>query len=155
MKVEVARKSLFSWDCTLQIGGRGRGTMGFNWLRRGGTIEIGGTSYDIRHQGLLSRVWELQQGAKVLATATRTGFRTRFRLDCGAGTFDIERGMLFSRRYVVKQRGDEVGSLGPTGLFSRGLVGDLPDSLADSDAAFAAWLVTMARRRRANANNSS
>jgi len=155
VKIEVERKSLFSWDCTLRMDGRVRGTMGFNWFRRGGTIEIGSATYDIRYQGFLSRVWELQQGAKVLATATKKGFRTRFRLECDAGTFDIERGGLFSRTYDVNQGGREVGSIGATGVFSRGLVGHLPDSWAGSDAAFVAWLVTMVRRRRARANNSS
>lgn len=153
MRVAAELAGIFTWNCTLKFDGRSRGKMGFGW-GRGGTIQLGGRSFDVASQGMFSGRWELRQGSTCLASANKSGWLARFHLDLEAGEFEVAREGVFSNAFAVKDGGRTVGRLRPPGLFSRGVAGDVPDSWAESDAAFVMWLVMMVRRRRARSSSS-
>lgn len=155
MKVEANRKSLFSWNCSLDMDGRAAGEMEFAWLGRHGSIVVDGDTFDVRHQGAFSGAWHLEQRGKQLASANKTTFRAKFEINCHDGKFILDRVSMFGRGFALKRGTRLVGELARAGLFSRGMVGHLPDAWAASDRAFVMWLSMMMWRRRASSNNSS
>ena len=154
MKVEANRTSiLFGWNCSLRMDGRLCGEMGFAWMGRSGTIVVEGDEFQVRSQGVFAGAWDLWQGSRLLASANKLSFPSRFEIDLDGIPFVLQRPSLFSRNFDLLQGSRTVGRLERAGWFTRRMVGELPDQWSPQHRAFAMWLVMMMWRRRARSGN--
>lgn len=153
MKVEARKQGMFGRRYTLRLGGSVACEMEHSLIGGDGKIVCDGNPFEVRSQGLFSRTWELRQGREVLATGRRSAFGGSVELELGRIGYALKRSGFFSSGFDVMQASVKVGSLKRASLFSRDVVGDLPESWAPQHSAFAIWLVVAIWRRRARSSS--
>jgi hypothetical protein len=108
----------------------------------GATITIGGKSYAVAREGVMSGAYYLEADGNRIARAERTSaFKGSFTLQAGGRTYLLSPASVFGRAFVLTENAVKVGSIARNGFFSRMSTAELPDDLALEVRAFLIWLV--------------
>lgn len=103
--------------------------LAFNWFGEQGTITIDGVECRIRKQGLFSPQWTLEVQNQSIAIAKRSGMFTQgFQIEGPQGIMTLNPVSIISRNYCIRSGQEVLATLAPTGIFTRSLSIEVPDS---------------------------
>ena len=131
-----------------------RSSLNFNWVNRGGRIDIGGSKLVVRMEGFFKGRWVLEHPAHgVIASAEPDGwFGSNFLVRDGNGVLFMQRRLtFFTMEYTLERRSTVSGQLESKGLFGREiLLTSRDERLTLATALFCAYIAIAWRRQQSN-----
>lgn len=141
-------KSVFSWDFNIYAGNAFVAFLDLSWLREKGTIEIHGCTYEIGREGLMSGDFYLRSNGQTIAKASKpSAFRRSFEVRLEQATYLLAASSMFTRAFKLNQGGRVVGSIRPSGMFTRKATIQLPEEISLEAQVFITWLVIILWKR--------
>jgi len=146
-------QSIFGWNF-LVTGTVGRpAVVALEVFGEQGTIFCGGIQYHIRKHGWLSGHWTMEQGDTVYAEAMKESALYRaFEVNDSTALFELKARNPFRRGYQIAIAGQQVGTIEPSGPFTRQTIVDCDPQIPEPTQLFCFWLVTLTWRRGARSN---
>jgi hypothetical protein len=125
------------------------GLIAMAWGSESATIRIGSETYRTYRQGFMSGLFLLESAnGGIFATADKpSAFVRSFQLTFDGQTFALEAESAFFRKFILRDRGEVIGSIYPNGIFTRASTIDLPESFPLPLRAFMFWLVALLWKR--------
>jgi hypothetical protein len=146
---QIIPERWFSWNFKVTEGAQLVADLDISSWRDRGELHVEGQSYAISRKNWLSRTITLEDGARVLATAERLRFfRHSYALEIAGMTYILQRKSAFGRAFVLTNDIGVIGTVTPTGLFSRHAVADMPADFSLPLRLFMVWLVLLAWKHR-------
>lgn len=147
--LQISPMRWFSWDFTVERGGRAVAELDISWWRERGELTIDGRTYGVRRDGLISGDFTLTApDGTVVATASKPSIlHRRFAVVHGGHTITIEARSAWGRTMDVLLDGRAVGAISPAGAWTRRAVAELPDALPLPVQVFVVWLAVLLWKR--------
>jgi hypothetical protein len=134
------------FSCTYDIhGASAPAQVRYYWGSEQGSIDIGSQHYEVVKQGWLSGEWTLECGGQVIARALQPLFTRSFEVEHNGQELTLSP-VLFSRQFDVSIGSQLIGTIGPTGVFTRRSLVQC-DALSELMQIFCFWLVALTWRR--------
>jgi hypothetical protein len=149
-------KHWFSWDfvvhdATLQSVAEVRLS---SWRERG-AVATGGVEHKVSRQGMLG-AFVLMKGDSVVASAEKpSAFRKTFQIDHEGRHYTLKGRSFWQRELVLYEGEREIGSIAPTGFFTRRAQVGLPEELPLILRLFVVWLTMLLWKRESDAAASA
>jgi hypothetical protein len=143
-------KNLFSFDFEVSEKGRLLCLLDHSYWRECASFSLAGRTHTLGRERGWGAFWVREGGARgeVLCRATKVSvFRRRFSLRIDREEFVLEPRSLFGYGYVLRSRGQVVGSIQRVRFLSREMAVDLPEELPVAIRVFLLWLVLLMKRR--------
>ncbi len=151
--LEVSGSGLSNTKFVISADGRAIGEVDSSVMREQATISFADQVYKASREGAVSGAFFLEVDGRRVAVADKpSALRTSFnvQVDDRAYVFD-QPGILFARKFVLTEKGRQVGSVVPQGLLvGRRAIATFPDELPPHGQAFLIWLVTVTWKRRSS-----
>jgi hypothetical protein len=146
--LQAVPQDLYSWDYVVLEDKRPLTRIDLDVLGEGGEFFIHGQPYELAAPTMHSGSFVMQNRGRKLASANRPSvFARGIVVDMQGRHYELALEEIGSRRYVVKQEGEPIGHIGPSGAISRKVTVNLPDEMEDPEKVFLLWLVLMAWRK--------
>ena len=127
--------------------------MSNRWTREAGSFQLVGESYSVGRRSLMGGDFFVEHIGRALATAEKpSAFLRRFVVTVEDETYELAARSAFHRGFVLRRRGQRVGSVEPNSLFSRSARTDLPQQLSLPVQIFMTWLVLVLWKRQRNSS---
>ena len=145
-------KGWFSKDYRVLDGARQVAEIDMAWWREEGRLTVGGVSYQVYREKLMSGAFLLETGhGSALARAEKpSAFFRRFFIEYGERRLTLEAKSLFRRELVLLDGQSEIGRVTPAGFFTRRATVDLPDELPLPAQVFILWLALILWERESD-----
>ena len=115
-------------------------------------VELQEGSYTLRREGLWSGDFLLEKDDRVIAHATKTGvFSCSFDVEFPNRTLTLRKLSILNRRFGLFDGEKQIGSVYPTGIFTRRSNIDLPANWPLIDRVFVFWLAFIIWKRQNSA----
>jgi hypothetical protein len=149
-------KHWFSWDfvvqdATLQPVAEVRLS---SWRERG-AIAAGGVEHKVSRQGILGAFVLLKDESVVASAEKPSAFRKSFQIDHEGRRYTLKGRSFWQRGLVLLEGEKEIGSLVPTGFFTRRAQVGLPEELPLILRLFVVWLAMLLWKRDSDATASA
>jgi hypothetical protein len=133
----------------------GPGTAAFNWGSEQGEVSLGSETCTVCKQGLMSGIWTLDLGGRVIARAQKPSAMFRqFEIVCEGRSFDLRAASVFTRDFVLSENGRQCGAIQAMHAFTRRATVQCRENVPEWVQLFAFWLVALMWRRAANSSSS-
>jgi len=148
MTLQIAPTHWYSWDFTVQKDAHTVASIDFNAWKEQGALTIDRTSYQMYREGWMSGSFLLERDGSVIARAERpSAFRRQFLIHYRDHEYALVTRSCFQRAFVLLDGSEEIGSVAPTGVFTRQATADLPENWPLPLRAFVIWLTMIQWRR--------
>jgi hypothetical protein len=147
--LEIEPVRWFSWDFTVDRGGRRVAELDISWWRERGELVIAGATYAVVREGLISSDFRMTASdGRLVASASKPSIlRRRFDVVQAGQTVTLQARSAWSRTLDVLIDGREVGAITPAGAWTRRASADLPDSMPLPVQVFLVWLAVLLWKR--------
>lgn len=122
------------------------------WLRESANLRIGGDTYRAAKCSAFGGTFELTHDGTVVASAGKRMMIRTFDVAAGDRHFELSALSIFGRSFGLYEHGQLIGTMGPTGIWSRKARVDFPDDVSNEVQVFLIWLVLILWRRSASSN---
>jgi hypothetical protein len=140
-------KKWYSWDYDLEDEGRLVAHLGLSPWRERGRVVMGGSEYRVRPEGWCGP-FVLEQDGTVRARARTRGFlRCAFEIEFEGDHYTLKKRSAWCSTLVLRQGGEELGTVRPTTWYARTARVELSDRLSPVLKVFALWLALLQWRR--------
>jgi len=113
---------------------------------------VGGSSYNVYREGVMSGKFILEGNGTQLASAEKpSAFRRSFTVRRDDKIYTLQAESAFKRSFVLLEQDRPIGSIVPRGMFTRKATVDFPDDLPLSVHIFLIWLTVILWKRDAAA----
>ena len=151
MMLQIVPTHWYSWDVTVTDESRRVADIAMSWWREKGALTIEGATYRLYREAPMSGDFVLEHAGSVLARAEKPSvFRREFVIRHAGREYTLRRRSLFRREFVLLDGSRHVGSIAPTGAFTRKAAADLPHDLPLPVRMFIVWLTVISWRRERN-----
>jgi hypothetical protein len=148
MTLQVAFPHWYSSDFTVWLASQPVVDGRVSSWRDKGALTISGVRYDVYRDAWMMGAFLLERHGSVIARAEKpSALLRRYVIRHNDREYTLEARSAFRRAFVLLDGSGEIGSIRPTGLFTRGATADLPDDWPLPLRAFAIWLTMMQWRR--------
>jgi hypothetical protein len=148
---ELVPRSWLSWDFSVVQGDSVVAEIEIPRWRKKGLLKVGGLHYAAYRDGVIGGPFILALDATQLALAERTNWLSRsFKIKHGEKTYRLK-AEWFGASFILLDEELEVGSLVPSGMFTRKTSVSLPDELPLPVQMFVIWLTLYQRETDASA----
>ena len=148
MMLQIVPTHWYSWDVTVTDASRTVADIALSWWREKGALTIDGATYGVYREGLISGDFVLEHAGRVLARAEKPSvFRREFVIRHAGREYTLRRRSIFRRAFVLLAGSRHVGSIAPSGAFTRKAAADLPHELPLPVRMFIVWLTVISWRR--------
>ena len=118
-----------------------------SWAEKG-VLTIGGVAHRVYREGLSHGDYLLERDGRVLARATKpSAFRNRILIRHDDRTYELDKRSFWTRTFVVRSGGTEVGVIALTSVWRRDATATLPEQWPLPLKIFAIWLATILWKR--------
>lgn len=143
----------FTWDYAVSAGTEHLGDIDVSWWRERGMLTLGGQHYEVYRERPLGGDFILESEGTVLARAEKpSALRRRLVIHADGARYELRPRDLFTRTFDLHGESGIMGSLSASGVFSRRVKVDLPDTLPLPLRVFVVWLTVVLWKRDADAN---
>lgn len=143
-------KRWFSWDFTVMDGAQAVGAIDMSSWREKGVLTVEGTDYRVYREGLMSGDFILESHDRVLARARKpSAFRRAFIVEHADTQYTLRAKSALGRAFELLDRDAVVGTLTPSGIFTRRAAIHLPEHMPLSLRVFIIWLAVIIWKREA------
>jgi hypothetical protein len=150
MMLSAAPKKWYSWDFTLrEADGRHLGDLALSSWRERGRVSVAGADFTVRRDGCLGPFLLSQDGS--VRGQARKSFRKRFEIEMDGDHYTLQARSAWSRTCVLRQGGEELGTISPVTWYGRKARVDLRDDLPPLLKSFVVWLTLLLWKRDADA----
>ena len=145
-------KKWYSWDFTLlDAEGRHVADAFLSSWRERGKVVLGASEYRVRPEGLCGP-FVLEDDVSVRARARKTSLLgCEFESEFEGDHYSLRKRSIWSGAMVLRQGGEELGTIRPTSWYKRGARIELAERLSPVLRAFAVWLALLLWKRDAAA----
>lgn len=147
--LELVPLGWFSWDFSVLQNGSPIAKIGFpsSW-REKGVLAVGGSSYNVYRERLMSGLFILELNGTQLAHAEKpSALRSSFTVQHEGKTYILKVESAFRRRFLLLENDQQIGSISPDGMFTRKATADFPDELPLPIKVFLLWLALLLWKR--------
>jgi hypothetical protein len=143
----------FSWDYAVSRNSDHLADIDISCWREKGTLTVEGQRYGVYRERPLSGKFILESNGTILASAEKpSSLRRRLLIEDAAGRqYELKPRDMFTRTFQLHAGAAVVGSLSASGLFSRRMNVDLPETLPLPLRVFVMWLTVILWKRDAQA----
>jgi hypothetical protein len=125
-------------------------------MREAAELTIKGSTYRAYREGLVSGAFILEGGGAMLARAVKPSALYRsFEVELEGRRLTLEADSVWTRKFVLSERGVPVGSVYPENAFTKKAVIDFPEEISLAGRVFLFWLVMILWKRAENASAAS
>jgi hypothetical protein len=144
--------SWFSWDFNVLQNGSPIAEIDiFSWQEKG-VLAVGGSSYKVYREDLMSGHFILELNGALLAHAEKpSALRRSFTIQHEDKTYTLKAESAFGRTFLLLKNDRQIGSIAPAGIFTRKAMVDLPDELPLPVKVFLLWLTVILWKRDSEA----
>ena len=141
-------KHWFSWDFVIRDTTREPvAEVRLSSWRECGAIEIAGVEHKVSRRGMLG-AFVVETGDSVVASAEKpSAFRGTFQIEYEAQHYTLRKESMWLRELVLYEGEREIGSIAPTGPFTRRARVGLPENLPLILRLFVIWLTMLLWKR--------
>jgi hypothetical protein len=148
----AAPRNWFSWDYAVTSSHDHLADLDVSWWREKGTLTVEGQCYPVYRERLMSGRFVLESDGGVLASAEKpSAWRQRLLIEHAGRRYVLKRRSMFSRTFELHEGPTMVGSLSATGMLSRRMNIELPESLPLPVRVFVVWLTVVLWKRETEA----
>jgi hypothetical protein len=148
----VIPRTWWSWDFTVESDGESIADIDVSWWREKGALTVGGQTYQVYREGLVSGAFVLEENGSVLARAEKpSAFRRSFVVDHAGTRWTLRAPSAFRRGMILISDDLEVGTVKPDSLWRRSATVTLPKALPVPVCVFLIWLAIVLWKREADA----
>jgi hypothetical protein len=148
-------KHWFSWDYAISRNDDHLADINISWWREKGTLVVAGQRYGVYRQRPMSGSFVLEANGANLASAEKpSSFRRRLLIEYMGREYELKPRGMFTRTFELHAGSTVVGSLSATGVFSRRMKVDLPETLPLPVRIFVVWLTVILWKRDAEASSA-
>jgi hypothetical protein len=145
----------FSWDYALATEHDHLADIDISCWREKGTLTIEGQQYAVYRERPMSGKFVLESGGAIVASAQKpSSLRRRLLIEHAGRHYELKPRDMFTRTYVLREGTAVVGTLSATGLFTRRMNVDLPETLPLPVRVFVVWLTVILWKRDAAASSA-
>jgi hypothetical protein len=149
--LQIVPTHWYSWNVTVSDASRPVAVIVVSWLREKGALTIDDTTYRVYREAPMAGDFILEHAGSVLARADKPSiFRREFVIRHAGREYTLCPRSLLGRTFVLIEGSRQVGSLAPTGVFTRHAAADLPHDLPLPVRMFIVWLTVISWRRQQN-----
>lgn len=151
MMLHLVPRHWYSWDYRVTDASRPVADIALSWWREKGAMTIDGATYQVSREAVMSGDFVLERAGSVLARAEKPSvFRRAFVIRHAGREYTLRPRALFRRAFILMDGSRQVGSIAPTGAFTRKAAADLPHDLPLPVRMFIVWLTVISWRREQN-----
>jgi len=142
--LELVPLRWFSLDFSILQEGSPIAEIKYSSWRERGTLTVGGSSYKVYREGLMSCQFILELNGTCLAHAEKPSWRYRsFTVQHDGKTHILKAESAFSQKFLLLENDRQIGSISPARMFKRKAMADLPDELPLPIKVFLLWLTVI------------
>ena len=148
MTLQVAPTHWYSWNFTVWKDSQPVASVDINSWCEKGALTVDRTDYQMYREGWMSGSFVLERDGSALARAERpSAFRRQFLIRYRDREYALVARSAFRRSFALLDGSQEIGSIEPTGVFTRDATADLPETWPLPLRAFVIWLTMIQWRR--------
>ncbi len=137
-----------SWNFTIFDDRRAIAKIDLAWVREAGELHLDGVKYRVCREGILSGAFVIEKEGLVLASAEKPSALIRsYTLHYNNKSFILGAASAMQRKFVLREGGQQVGSVWPENAFTKKAVIDLPADIAMPVRIFMVWLTLIMWKR--------
>ena len=139
----------FSWDFSILQNGSPIAEIKCrsSW-REKGTLAIGGSSYDVYREGLMSGQFILElNGTRLVHAEKRSRYTRSFTVQHECKTYILKAESALGGTFLLLENDQQIGSIRPAGVFTWKATVELPDELPLPIKVFLLWLTVILWKR--------
>lgn len=127
-----------------------------SWWREAGELTVGGSTYRVYREGLMSGPFVLESGGAIIARAEKPrAFYRSFLVEHDEKEYTLEAESALYRKFVLSEGGERIGSVYPEHALTRKAVVDFPEEIPLAVRIFMFWLVMILWKRASDAAAAS
>ena len=139
--LEAKPTGLFSQDFGIEAEGRQIALLDVAFWKEAGAISIEGRPYKLYRENLISGAFVLEEEGRAVARASKpSAFHAHFDLELQTGRYSLKRDSAFRKSFSVLHGEIVIGSIRPSGVFTRRALIDLPEGWSIPAQVFVFWL---------------
>jgi hypothetical protein len=148
MGIEIVPMSWFSWNFRVLQNESPLAEIDIASWREKGLLAVGGSTYKVYREGLMSGRFVLEANGTEMASAEKpSALRRSFTVRYDDRAYELRAESAFRRTFVLLEQGVQIGSIAPTGLFTRKATVNLPAALPLPVQVFLIWLTLILWKR--------
>jgi hypothetical protein len=147
--LELVPLGWFSWDFSIFQNGSpiGQIRISSSW-REKGVLAVGGSSYNVYRERLMSGQFILELNGTQLARAEKpSALRSSFTVQHEGKTYILKVESAFRQSFLLLENDRQIGSISPVSMFTRKARVDLPEELPLPIKVFLLWLTVILWKR--------
>jgi hypothetical protein len=149
-------RSWFSWDFQVIQDGSPIAAIDIASWREKGVLAVGGASYKVYREGLMSGQFILEFNGTQLASAEKPrALHRSFTVQHEGRVYTLKAASALKRTFLMLEGDRQIGSITPAGMFTRKATVDLPDELPLPIRVFLLWLTVILWKRDSEAAGAS
>ncbi len=146
--LELVPLRWFSWDFSVLQNGSPIAEIHITSWREKGVLTVGGSSYNIYRESIMSGKFILELSGTQLAHAEKPSALGRsFTVQHEGKTYILKAESAFRRTFLLLENDWQIGSINPAGMFTWKATVDLPDELPLPIKVFLLWLTVILWKR--------
>jgi hypothetical protein len=150
--LELVPLGWFSWDFSVLQDGSPIAEIDISSWREKGVLAVGGSSYNVYREGLISGQFILELNGTPLAHAEKpSALHRSFTIQHEGKTYILKAESVLGRTFLLLENDRRIGSITPAGMFTRKATVDLPDEMPLPIKVFLLWLTVILWKRDSEA----
>jgi hypothetical protein len=142
----------FSWNYAVSRQDKHIADIDISWWREKGTLTVDGRNYGVRRERPMSGKFILESDGTAVASAKKpSSLRRRLLIEHAGIEYELKPRDMFTRTFELHAGTEVVGTLSATGMFTRRMNVDLPETLPLPMRVFVTWLTVMLWKRDSEA----
>ena len=122
--------------------------------REKGLLAVGGSTYKVYREGLVSGRFVLETNGTEMASAEKPSMlRRSFTVRYDDSAYELRAESAFRRNFVLLEQGVQIGSIVPARMFTRKATVNLPPALPLPVQVFLIWLTVILWKRDSDSPN--
>jgi hypothetical protein len=152
MQLSVEPRRWFSWDFDLRdAAGRPLGDIVLSSWRERGTLTLAGAEYTVRRDGWTGPLVLAREGTVQARARSTSIWCNAFEIELDADHYTLKARSAWRRELVLRQGGEELGTVQPVSWYSRRARVELSERLSPLHKACVVWLAMLAWKRMSDA----
>jgi hypothetical protein len=150
--LELVPRGWFSWDFNVLQNGAPIAEIDISSWREKGVLVVGGSTYKVYREGLMSGRFILEvNGSQMAYAAKPSAWQRLFTVQHEGRTYILKAKAAFGRTFLLLENNQQIGAIAPSGMLTRKASVQLPDELPLPVKVFLLWLTVILWKRDSDA----